>query len=356
LSLYRHAEEFLVDGDWSRVLAAGDVYKNGAFPDFTPDEDMALRLYHICASCPDSDVSGLGQARYVELRLDPVAKEDRSGLPLPTEPGGRIAAEARDRIGRTPHASFGKPTRQRIGALERPAFTPRDSFERQTARADVEGERFGPETGRHNRSDAQNVHDHGVASGVRVAIEEMAAKHGTPAPQACEEAVRRTRDSILSSGEPEGLKRRALAVLEALTDARHGSLGASAQEALALVISEIDGQPGSEERGDLENTLVKQLASGEEDGQVVCLSGKISRIVGTFDGTGILRAVARPIWAIRDEIGGLAARVRDEHADDTDGSAAKAEFVRLCKEEYVERLGMSERILGPIVNEYADAL
>ena len=345
--LYEHTREFVLDGDWSRVLAAGDIYKNGLFPEYTPDEDMALRLYHACASCPDANVAGLGQARYVELRIDPVAAEDRRGSPLPRGPGEMIAGEARERIASTPFAAFKTPTRQRIGALER-AAPARGTNERAAPALPAEAD-----AGRHHRSDSQNVHDHGVASWVRSAIKELVTRHGAPTPRGCMEAVRRARNDILESDEPEGTKLSALAVLDSLSATEHSMLGASAQEALALVFKEIDGRADAGYRANLAETLVKQLASGEERGMVVCMSGKLSRILGTFDGTGTFETEARPLWAVREEMGTLAARLRDKHGGRDD--EAREEFVETCEREYVKRLGMSKQVLGPLIEEYAEA-
>eukprot|EP00873_Tetraselmis_striata_P033818 jgi/Tetstr1/454082/TSEL_041001.t1 len=359
--LYEHAREFVLDGEWSRVLATADIYKNGLYPEYIPDEDMAARLYHVCASCPDGAVAGLGQARYVELRLDPVSLEDRRGRAMPREPGHIVADEAKDRIARTPFGLYQTPTRQRIGALDnrrRPGPGPALAMD---ARAQAEGlnanvAREETANSAHHRSDAQNVHDHGVASGVRLAIQRMSGAHGTPTPGGCRHAVERTRHAILTSEEPHRDKERALNVLENLTASRHGGLGASEREVLALALKEIDGQPDEGMRANLMETLVKQLVSGEEMGHVVCSSGKISRIVGTFDGSGVMPSEGRPMWAVREEIGSLAARIRDSHADDEGGSlAARDEFLRQARDQYVRKLGMSETILGPILDVYAEA-
>jgi hypothetical protein len=56
-------------------------------------------------------------------------------------------------------------------------------------------------------------------------------------------------------------------------------------------------------------TLVKQMASGVEDGTLVCSTGKISRLIGTLDGIGRDGHIeARPMWTVRDEIARLAAK------------------------------------------------
>jgi hypothetical protein len=51
----------------------------------------------------------------------------------------------------------------------------------------------------------------------------------------------------------------------------------------------------------VKETLVKQMASGVEDGTLVCSTGKISRLIGTLDGIerdGHIEA--RPMWTVRE--------------------------------------------------------
>lgn len=375
--LYEHAREFVLDGDWSRLLAAADIYKNGIYPEYIPDEDMALRLYHLCASCPDGEIAGLGQARYIELRLDPVSIEDRKGNLLPRDPGNMIASDAHERISRTPYGRFQTPVKQRIGLLEQQqnrqrVANVRNKQQRNRERHAVTDQlerihhyvdgiaggimgtthRANDNTGVHHRSDAQNVHDHGVTSGVRTSIGKMVDKYGRPTIGGKIDAVERTRHAVLTSSSPESEKMEALNVLENLTDYTHSTLGASEQETLALALREIESKD-PQTRDNLMETLTKQLASGQERGLVVCSSGKISRIVGTFDGTGTFETEAKPLWAVRQEIGTMAANIREKHENDE--NRAREEFVRTAHSQYVQKLGMSKHILDPIIDEYADA-
>ena len=76
-------------------------------------------------------------------------------------------------------------------------------------------------------------------------------------------------------------------------------------------------------RENLIETLATQLATGIEHGVTVCSTGKITRMMSTFDGVYNIEGVekVKPMWALRDEIAGLAAKVRDAHPDDTGGRA-----------------------------------
>ena len=316
--LYEHAMSFILHGEWTRLLAAADVYKNGAYPEYVPDEDMALRLYHLCASCPDAEVAGLGQSRYIELRMDPLPPEDRFGSRLPPDPGSMLISEATDRLSETPESEYQPPA------------------------ASV----------RHHLSDAQNVHDHGVSSTVRMIIGKLLAKHGAMSSgRTTERATERARHIVLESNEPERTKMNALEVIDKMRVEVHSGFGVSDREVLALVFAEIDSLKDDELRTNVSDTLVKQISSGVEDDVVVCSSGKITRMIGAFDGTAAFDDAAKPMWAVREELGRLAARVMAECPEDT----ARDTFVAKAETEYVKRLGMSGNVMAPLIEEYAGA-
>ena len=70
-------------------------------------------------------------------------------------------------------------------------------------------------------------------------------------------------------------------------------------------------------RDNLVETLAMHLASGIEHGVPVCSTGKITRIMSTFDGVEDIAGVekVKPLWALRDELAGLAAKSRNAHED-----------------------------------------
>lgn len=360
--LHDHARMFVLDGDWTRLLAAGDVYKNGSYPEYLPDEDMALRIFHLCARCPDGDVAGLGQARYVETRVDPVAREDRRGAPLPRDPGDILCADAEERLRRVPFGDFATPVASRMVVPRRAPLRTRDT-PRNAAQAWPEPEYTAfvsvPPAGteveviapnNHHLLDSQNSHDHGVTSSIRKQISELRGDGPLPGADHCEDAIERLVDGVLVSECSGDEKSNALQVIENLGHYGHSSYGVSERELAALAADKIRGlEP--EMRTNVMETLAKQLATGVEHNKVVCSSGKIARIMSAFDGTGVLQETVKPVWAVRQELAELAARSRDRH-----GGSAREEFVRQARAEYVERLGMSESILEPIIEEYSEHL
>ncbi|AUF82173.1 hypothetical protein TetV_081 [Tetraselmis virus 1] len=390
--LYENTREFVLDGDWSRLLAVGDIYKNGSYPDYLPDEDMALRIYHLCARCPDGDIAGLGQARYIETRIDPVPNEDRRGAPLPRDPGDMICEDAKDRISRTPFDSFQVPVSSRIRGLER------NPYAEQRRRTAVEDKRnrhrnrnvreimmitgdtgfvaspplqaltnemdrvterieqmIETNNGGYHISDAQNSHDHGVTAAFKKQISEMANETETiPESYNCDRHMEKIVDTVLNSDSSPDEKNDALQVIENLGSRTHSTYNFSERQIAAMIIDKIDKIADPVLKRNVKDTLVKQMASGVEYGKVVCSSGKIGRLMSTFDGTGMFENKVKPIWAVREEIGSIAHKIREEFEDDSDG--ARDAFEKRITEEYIDKLQMSKPIITKILEEFSEHL
>jgi hypothetical protein len=365
---------------WEVLLAVGDLYRRGAYPRFLPDEELAAECFRVAAACPAGRVAGEGQSKFVEARLERISAADRAGAPLPPLPGRRVCALARDAISRTPRGEFEKPAAAAAAAVRRASLL--SARGRDEGAYDAEDEEdwlyqqlqllqaasparrpADPSAAVPRREDPQNVHDHGVSAATRANLAALQAAVGqaadggeaaAAAAEARDLAEVRAVVARLPAGE---LRQDAERVLDALTAATHGTFGVSERAALALVWRAIARRSGSEARkGALVETLARQLASAVEHGHVVCSTGKIARIVGALDGTGVMGAAAeaaRPMWAVRDEIATLAARVRDEFSNGT-AAAARQEFARRARELYAGQLGISPALLDPIVAEYAE--
>lgn len=213
-----------------------------------------------------------------------------------------------------------------------------------------------------NRSDAQNVHDHGVSSALKVNARKVLESAGNSAdPEAVSSALDAVTDAVLFSDQDQVTKEAALRLLDDLRLPRfapvHSQINASAPQVLAAVWAVVERFSGASEerRRDLANVFCTQLASGIEKNLAVCLSGKISRILGVLDGQeDIAEALglraAMPMWVVREELRALASKVSEEAED---GEAGEAEFRRRAFAEYVEKLGLSEAIVGHVVDEFA---
>lgn len=350
------------DDDGQALITMGDAYRAGAYPRYLPDERSAEDCYRAAAECcPSGEVAGLAQARLVDLRMHPLDDLDRAGTRhLPPEHATRACDAIRRRARSLPTWAW---TRPRFPKLPIP-----DRREDATTVDDVEDAedqhwtrtidrilwetrgRAGqttttmttPAAPRRQRwEDAQNVHDHGVVRSVRDRLrryrrEDKDIDH--------EKAWRQVRARSAASKE-------ACDVLDSLSSLENGSVGASERGALAIVWDAIQRQTDATKRNDLEDALVLQLASGVEHGHVVCSSGKIARVAAALDGieVDVPENNIVPMWAVREEIYSMAAKVRDEHEE------ASVDDMKRVLRERVERAyvsggpRLSPSVLEPII-------
>ena len=337
--------------DWESLIAAGDIYRKGAYPRFAPNNDMAIECFKVAAMCPDGGVAGIAQSKYIEARTEAIDAIDIAGAQLPTRYGQEMCMAAMRRINTTPFQEFIRP----LYVRER---------EPEPNVPEVVAEFVVPVNPM--RRDAQNVHDHSVMN--------IAKKNFKSMPLVTSEnstTEQKVIKSIQSNKElSERQKSDALNVLGRLGDAETSGFGVSEKDVLSTVWSKINGEQDATVKRNLIETLGKQLASGVENGVVVCSSGKILRMLGTLDGTDHAPEQLRPVWAVREEMGTLAAGIRSRHVDSLapESKASydrgempelennmKAEFNKKVNDLYVDELGMSKAVLGPIIREYEEA-
>lgn len=350
---------------WDILIAVGDIYRKGAFPRFLPNEEIALKCYKISSSCPDGKIAGIGQSKYVEARDDPILNGDKAGEPLPTDIGLRICATAESAVQTTPWHLFEKPTmmqdkmRQQdttydfVGLGGLGGIGGDDDFWATVATAATTAITF-DNTIPEYRFDGQNVHDHGVSKVTQFNINKLKDNIDINRLNNSNK-IENIKNKILSSTTLDSTtKEDALHVIDKLSDTTHGSFNITEKQTLAMVLDKIEQQPG-EIRENLTETLAKQLASSIENGHIVCSSGKISRIMGTLD--GVSNESVRPMWAVREELGGLAVKIRDdvtrEFGDTPEaGRRIQEKFEKEVKEQYIGKLGMSEKVINPMIEEY----
>lgn len=217
------------------------------------------------------------------------------------------------------------------------------------------------------RADAQNVHDHGVSSAtahnLRSLQQRQTRQDQDQVPSTKKEDAEETRvlrevaRGVENHPElPDAVKEDARRVLQQLHGRElgaHSTYGTTERGALATVWKRIRDEERPDVRDNLTETLGKQLASAIEHGSPVCSSGKIARIVGTLDGTAN-EAAAAPMWAVREEIASLAAKVSEEgERDGASDDQQRDAFVRRARQEYIDKLGMSPAVVGGIIDEFS---
>lgn len=278
------------------VIELADVYRKGEYPAFAPDLDMALALYHVASTHPAT--ASIARIKYLEAQHDTLAEKDVAGAALPRSYG------------------LSKVQKQKLPLIDTPTTLPLPVIEVV--------------------SDAQNVHDHSLTRHVKKAMADA------PIGRASFEDV--TRYILEDSDATPEEKADAYAVLESLSTDTHSTLGVSERDSLDRMWTTIENLPVH--KAEAKELLVRQLASGVEHGDIVCSTGKITRIAGALDGLPHREPVNKPMWALREELGTLAARVRD-----ADGDAE--EYKRQAIKTYVDDLGMSEPLVDEMIADFS---
>lgn len=329
---------------WDILIAVADIYKKGAYPRFLPNEELAIQIYKIASMCPNGEVAGMAQAKYIETYDDPINNIDKKGDEFPLIYGTRIIELAEGSIKTTPWHLFEKPKMQNQEPT--PMFIDRmEDFQEilwntpQTVTV--------PEY----RIDSQNVHDHAISKITAFNIDKLKDNQDI---RNIGQTMEKVTDAILSHDELDAnTKETALHVLDNLNDSVHSSFDISEKQALSMVWDKID--KNQDLKQNLTETLAKQLASAVENGHVVCSSGKITRIMSTLD--GISNEPSRPMWAIREELANTASKIREDmtrqYGDTPEaGKRMKEEFNSTVRKEYIDKLQMSAKIIEPLISEY----
>lgn len=355
---------------WDSLIAIGDFYQRGSFPRFLPNPDVAMQCYRMAALSPDAHSAGIAQTKYIEARTTQIAPEDRSGVPLPEHFGEQACAQAYAAFVNTPLSAFEKPVAPRRQEEEdqsrRPPPPPHpeqnrprfhdlygdDNYDLEEILANIyfpPPPRAGVPAYKH---DPQNVHDHAISSATDHNLQLLREEEERTKQRAGDNGnlIKNVERGVLASEDLTPEQRAdALHVLHTLGDNVHSKYGVSERDALASVWNKIQA---SDNKDNLTETLAKQLASGVEAGSAVCSSGKIARIVSSLDGVSN-EATARPMWVVREELGSLAAKVRDDAGGNDDEDRLKHEFGQRAREEYITRLGMSPGVVEPLIEEYS---
>ena len=376
---------------WGKLIAIGDVYHRGSFPRFLPNPDVAMQCYKVAAMSPVGRYAGMAQTKYMEARMNPIPIEDQRGAQIPEHFGRHACALAYDVFANTPVSMFETPkgckkrendgedvvdVEDEVDAIGANAFDGIDpalqvllidDAEREqerrrrlhlhlTAGREARAANDRPGSNRHRtiaafKHDSQNVHDHGISSTTDFNLRQLQTdRNQINTQRQIEEKRKDVRKGILACKDVLPWQREdALHVLNNLSHHTHSTYDTSELAALTSVWDKIEE---SEHRENLVETLAKQLASGIERGSTVCSSGKIARIVSTLDGA-TNQAAPRPMWAIREEIGTLAGKVRDDMGEAASEDALKHEFGRRVRDEYIQKLGLSSSIMEPMIEEYS---
>lgn len=247
------------------LIELATLYKYGEYGIFQPNEDAA-KMCARAALFTTTDPETKSRARVFLFTedLEPVDVDDQS----PELPYDYAKAAVR----RT----------QTITATGRPVTRPRAHLRPKPVRTVTV------------HSDTQNAHDHGITTSTRDTLRGL--------EEVDTDATRPTiLDFIATCDVSDDDKAKAIYALDSIRETVDSPyIGLSELDALSRVWHAVPDK----------TVVVQQLASAIEHGVPVCHSGKMARLAGCMD---VVDPGARvPIWAIRQDVFGLAAAVRDE--------------------------------------------
>jgi len=215
-------------------------------------------------------------------------------------------------------------------------------------------------------NDSQNVHDSMVQRVVNERLKTMVSpqqlatnanvSHSTVQEQFIQEL---TNTQDLSQQDKDA----AMRVVNSLSNANHSRYNQSEKDVFQKVWLRIHDPMNADRKNELIKVFAQNLASGVENGSVVCSTGKIVRMMGALDGIdkeyeekgGLLK----PEWAIRQEISDKAALIREqfESRGDADNvTGMQSELRRVTEEDYVKAGILNalehDKILQPYLEAY----
>lgn len=381
---------FVVHGNekiirWESLVDMGDVYARGFFPYFLPNINVALDCYEVGTRCPDAKVRGNAEAKMTSIESSPMSEKDQQGRRIHVRYGESIIKLAEKYILETKKRQLLEKHQTDLEKRnnENRKKTNKDSRRRRlvgnksTNRLNMETQRRLERIG----GGSQNSHDHGITSASKSNITRLVeefkreAKEFRPNDAVVEEAIttcKEVQSRADNSISTDTLANAHRAIVSLCPDEFYSETGVSQSQILDMVMWKISTIADTSVQNGLKETLCKRLSSGVENGNVVCGTGKVSRIISVFEGVleGAQKGIS--INLVEREIAQLAAKVRHDvlvsigpvgrKAYET-GNNAKSEYAsemsKILRErvqaEYIENLNMEPSVINPLVDVYTHA-
>jgi len=368
--------------DWNDLIRIGDIYYTGVFPFLRPDDICAQQCYTVVAKCPCPDSAAIGLSKLVNLKTNPIDRIDRQGEAINPSYSSILTKKTNKYINNLPVSSFRK-NRYNTDTIVLPVHKPKKKPV-GNGNTGERNERVGrTRPTRRARVDKQNVHDHGVASAIKTNIERLRKEfentnHLEPedvinkAMQICRDVQKTSVKDKNVTFSNDNLSD-AHNVIVSLTQDQYSSTGLTQVQILGRILQKIDDieKDNYEVAQGVKQTLCKRLATGVENGKVVCATGKISRALSVFEGVLEDSQKAVSMETVNKELGFLASKTKNDYLNTVGPEGRKAYdtvasvpqyssrmkeiFMGEVNKQYVLGMGMNENILNPIATVYADS-
>lgn len=218
------------------------------------------------------------------------------------------------------------------------------------------------------KNDSQNVHERQIQQAFTNGIQKLKKINGynqKAIPQ--RDIVQQIEQYVKNCMDlPQDIKTKAqatIAVMKANNESITAANGMRETEVLGLVWNRIHARENAKNIDNLKDAFARELADAAINGTPVCPTGRVTRALNALEGMDARDDVVRfrPKWALKEEIQGNAARVRDDilqeatdeeqeaYENDGAGSARaqnlavvvtermKNELLKRCTSEYVKQ-------------------
>lgn len=214
-------------------------------------------------------------------------------------------------------------------------------------------------------NDSQNVHNHSVGNICVKIIEQLSERKVNS--ESFEASVHEFLKQVAEVDKTA--LQRITDVLDTFTTRTHSKFLQSEQDVFVLVYGRI---MGSEEvkRQNLLKIFIDNLQSSIEYDTVVCSTGKITRMLSTFDAVDDELTDIKPDWVLKEEISNSAIKIRENtlnhlsdievkaynsgHRDDVSQNM-KSQLIQECTSTYVESNILSQTALDLLLEDYLEA-
>jgi hypothetical protein len=226
-------------------------------------------------------------------------------------------------------------------------------------------------------NDSQNVHNHSVQNLSKEIINKLSPSKSTFDTNSklfLEEA-----SSQLELENVEDMKK-LTAVIDSMSDSIHSKYDKSEKEIFNITFERIMNKEDQKLKENLMLMFINNILSAIEYDVIVCSTGKITRMISTFDVLDDELPDLKPDWIIKQEIGSLAFQIRESVLKEVseelnksymnfDGNRngsneilhdqviniMRAKLKKTCHENYVRQSHMSQTAIDNILIDYLES-
>jgi hypothetical protein len=208
-------------------------------------------------------------------------------------------------------------------------------------------------------NDSQNVHNHSIQNISKNIIDRLEISKNTFVENVSLFYIELLKHKDIITKEDD-LK--ITLILDSMSDNIHSKYEKSEKEVFNMVLERILNKTNINEKTSLFHMFTQNLVSIMEYDVVVCSTGKITRMLSTFDVLDTELPDMKPDWIIKQEIANLSSIIRKDILQkyETSDDSVTSEKMRLalierCQKDYVLSNNLSQTALDNILTDYLEA-